>query len=354
MKKIISIILVAMMLLSVFIIPTTASAVATQLKIEVEGVPATIDKSDGSFTMKIKFTENVGYAYGSFHVKYDDTLLELDRDKVVYNDTIAPANTPGGVAGNYTAAFGKMGGDYWFDGIGEAITIPFKILAAGETEITIDEIKVRDNWSELVDVNDGVKTIKKSVTITDNGTPQSTTVPSAQTIVNVKVGAKNIYVNGSTKVSVELTNASGETTFVSNNTKVATVDATGKVTAKKTGKVVITATNNGVSSSVVINIAKRANTIKAKAKKLTVKAKSKKTVFKYKNAMTVTKAKGSLSFKKTSGDKRISVNKKTGKITIKKGLKKGKTYTFKVKVTAKGNTTYKAKSVTVKLKFKVK
>ncbi len=70
--------------------------------------------------------------------------------------------------------------------------------------------------------------------------------------------------------------------------------------------------------------------------------------------MKVTKAKGKLIFKKTTGNKKITVNKKTGKITVKKGLKKGKTYTIRIKVTAKGNNAYKAKSRLVKIKIKVK
>ena len=63
---------------------------------------------------------------------------------------------------------------------------------------------------------------------------------------------------------------------------------------------------------------------------------------------------GSLTFKKVKGNKKIKVNKKTGKITIKKGLKKG-TYKVKMKIRAKGNKNYKASSYkTVTFKIKVK
>lgn len=57
--------------------------------------------------------------------------------------------------------------------------------------------------------------------------------------------------------------------------------------------------------------------------------------------------KGSKDFKKS-----FKINSKTGKLTVRKGLKKG-TYTLKVKVQAKGNTNYKksaVKTVTVKIK----
>ncbi len=97
---------------------------------------------------------------------------------------------------------------------------------------------------------------------------------------------------------------------------------------------------------------KAKNTMKVKAKNVTVKAsklKSKKYTFK---AFTVTKAKGKVSYAKVSGSKALSVGKK-GNITVKKGTKRG-SYTIKVKITAKGSSKYLSKSVTKKVKVKVK
>ena len=92
----------------------------------------------------------------------------------------------------------------------------------------------------------------------------------------------------------------------------------------------------------------KAKTFSVKYKKLKKKSQalSKAKVFK------ITKAKGTVTFKKASGNKKITVSK-SGKITVKKGLKKG-TYTVKVKVTAKGNGAYKSKTVTAKVKVRVK
>lgn len=53
----------------------------------------------------------------------------------------------------------------------------------------------------------------------------------------------------------------------------------------------------------------------------------------------VDNAKGKVSYKKVSGSKRLTVNKKTGKVTIKKNTKAG-SYEAKVKITAKGNSKY--------------
>lgn len=68
----------------------------------------------------------------------------------------------------------------------------------------------------------------------------------------------------------------------------------------------------------------------------------------------INKGQGTITYAKSSGNKKITVNKKTGKITIKKGLKKG-TYKVKVKVQALGNNLYKkskVKTVTVRIRVK--
>ena len=53
------------------------------------------------------------------------------------------------------------------------------------------------------------------------------------------------------------------------------------------------------------------------------------------------------------GNKKIVINKKSGKVTVKKGLKKGK-YKVTVAVKATGNANYKAKTVKVAFTVKVK
>ena len=64
-------------------------------------------------------------------------------------------------------------------------------------------------------------------------------------------------------------------------------------------------------------------------------------------AMKISKAKGSLTYKKKSGNKNITINKKTGKITVKKGINRS-FYTVTVAVKAAGNKTHSSvtKSVT--------
>jgi hypothetical protein len=80
--------------------------------------------------------------------------------------------------------------------------------------------------------------------------------------------------------------------------------------------------------------------------------KKKNQVITIKKAFTVSKAQGKVTYKKAGGNAKIVINS-AGKITVKKGLKKG-TYKLKVKVTAAGNTTYKAGAKTVTVTIKVK
>lgn len=67
---------------------------------------------------------------------------------------------------------------------------------------------------------------------------------------------------------------------------------------------------------------------------------------------TIRNKKGTLSYKKNSGNKNITVNTKTGKITVAKGLSKG-TYKIKYKITVSGNKYYKKANKTLTISIKV-
>lgn len=115
------------------------------------------------------------------------------------------------------------------------------------------------------------------------------------------------------------------------------------------------ATVNGWVKNLTVKNNKAPNPMTAKGKKVTVKfnaLKKKKQTIAVKSAYKVSKAQGKVSYKKTNGNRSITVAK-TGKITVKKGVKKG-IYKVKVKLTASGNANYKAgtKIVTVTLSVK--
>jgi hypothetical protein len=103
------------------------------------------------------------------------------------------------------------------------------------------------------------------------------------------------------------------------------------------------------------NNTKATNPLSAKGKTLTMKRstlKKKKLTFARSKAFTVTGARDTVTFAKASGNAKLVVSK-AGTVTVKKGLKKG-TYYLKVKVTAAGNSSYKAASKTVTVTVRVK
>ena len=96
----------------------------------------------------------------------------------------------------------------------------------------------------------------------------------------------------------------------------------------------------------------KAKTVKIKYSKLS----DKKQIIKTKKAFALTGAKGKVTYKVAKYDKKakkkIKVSR-TGKIMVKKGLKKG-TYRLKIAVTAAGNANYDAVTKVVTLKVRVK
>ena len=104
-------------------------------------------------------------------------------------------------------------------------------------------------------------------------------------------------------------------------------------------------------------ITKATNPLTVKGKTYTIKrSKVKKATQKFAATKVLTfksKGKGTLTYTKSSGNKKITIAKKTGKVTVKKGLKKGK-YKVKVKVRAAGTANYKSRTRTVTFTVRVK
>ncbi len=111
--------------------------------------------------------------------------------------------------------------------------------------------------------------------------------------------------------------------------------------------------SGGAANCKRCGIAGEKNTIYAKGKTAAVKySKKKNRTIKRSKAITVKNAKGAVTYKKSKGNKKIKVAK-NGKITVAKGLKKG-TYKVKIKVKAAGEGLYKPATKTVTVKVVVK
>ena len=98
---------------------------------------------------------------------------------------------------------------------------------------------------------------------------------------------------------------------------------------------------------------KKTNPMRLTGKTITTSAYKTKS-FKISKAVKISKAKGKLKYKKITGDSKIKINKKSGKVTVKKGLARGMTYTVMMEITAKGNKKYKKTTQTVFFYIKVK
>ena len=114
---------------------------------------------------------------------------------------------------------------------------------------------------------------------------------------------------------------------------------------------------SGASISKTFTIAKAAQNPSVTAKTKTVKVKKVKKKKQTVAPLTVKNAQGTVTYTGVGTNKKskkaLSINKKTGKITVKKKTKKG-TYKMKVTVKAAGNNNYNAKTVTKTVTVKVK
>ena len=133
-----------------------------------------------------------------------------------------------------------------------------------------------------------------------------------------------------------------------NNVKAGTASATIKFNGK----------NYTGTKKLTFKIKKAANALTIKAKTATLKysnVKKKAQVLTVGKVIAFTKkGNGKMSYAKVSGNKGITINKTTGKVTVKKGLKKG-TYKVKAKARAAGDANHNAsawKTVTFKVVVK--
>lgn len=298
MKKLFSVLLSLLLFVSVFGISTNAFAQDTTIRTDEElkvndtvEVPIYVDNG----------TNLLGFG---FEVSYNEEVLQpvsVTKDELISN-------------GSFNDSIGT-----------DKYNNPFRVVWAG---------------SSVLNNNGLLFTIKFNV------------IGSAKTTVTVKTMPNDTYDKDYNKVSV-----SELKIVIAQKCKHNYIETiTKKPTCTETGiKKFECAICGNVYNETIAKLPKKANTLTVKAKKPTVKftkLKKKNQTIALKNVMTVSKAQGKVTFKKASGNKKITVAK-NGKITVKKGLKKG-TYKIKVKVTAAGTAEYKTATKTVTIAIKVK
>ena len=209
------------------------------------------------------------------------------------------------------------------------------------------------SWSDASSKRAGTYT----VTITGKGNYTGTTKATyqinkdSQTVTVPKTAYTKTFGKAAFSLGAK-TNGDGALKYATSNPKVVTVSAAGKVSIKGAGNAKITVyaaagTNYNKSSkkNVAITVNQAVNPLIIKALTATVNysavKKKTQTLPASKVISITTKGQGTITYSKVSGNQKIAINQSTGKVTVKKGLKKG-TYKVKVKVKAAGNANYKA------------
>lgn len=361
-KKAVSVILAALMLISVFVAaPITVNAGAPTYLDPSEEEPDNSEPDTNKAIDSSAFSILNPVESGTYYVnKSIELQVGISRYYYSYSANGTPQNsanvikleiTKGNDVSNYTF-------NYYNDDVGYYLTDTFVPKSAGvytlkayyqgdyEGSINFEVKELPTKTANTLAVSSSVKTVKATAL-----------QKKSQTIKPVAI--KNA--KGSVKVSKDKSN-----TTSSIYSKVSVNSSTGTVTIKKgvykagTYKIGLSITAKGndnynsktISKTVTFKIKGKAlNTIKVKAASKTLKTsalnKSKKTV----KLLTIKNAKGAVKVAKvkkgTSSSiyNKISVNKKTGAITLNKGNYKKGTYKVKLKITAKGNSLYKSKTI---------
>lgn len=322
----------------------------------------TITKNEnGSFSVAVTdFGKNVrafeavnasDYTKASYKVAkdlYDELDKTVDEDITedqikAFNDAVAglqPVASEASVKAlkDAVAAAKKISSKYYsttsYTALTKAVTAAEKVLAS--EDVSDSAVKA---------ATEAVKAAQKKLV---KLTSQSITGVSSK--YSKKYGDKAFTLKAKAKTTVS---------YKSSNEKVVTVDKNGKVTIKGAGTAKITVTAKKTTQyceatkTITITVAKISPTVKTKVSTKTYKyatLKKKAQVFTLGASVN---SKGTLSYKKLSGSSAIKIDAKTGKLTVKKGLKKG-TYKVKaqIKAAARGNYNAGSKTVTVTVKVK--
>ena len=247
---------------------------------------------------------------------------------------------------SYSVAYGSSG----FSLNAKADT-PLTYHSDSPSVVTVSNtglVTIKGVGTAKITINSSKAGVSETVTITvSKGTQKFTGVKSSYT---KELGSKAFSLNAK---------APGTITYKSSNSSVVSVSKTGKITIKKAGTAKITLTAaatskyNKATKTITIKVTKKVPSIKVKT---TSKAIKKTDVNKKAQSFSLNasvNSNGKISYEKVSGSKQLSINKTTGKITVKKGTSTG-TYKADIKLTAaaKGEYGTSAKTITITVNVK--
>ena len=250
-KKLISLLLTAVMLL--MLIPTTAFAYdAPTLNLK-----ANYDTKTKVVTLKVTMGAVSNLGALDYHVKYDATKLEAVSGSLVGKNFLSGETAVLNVGTDYVAASWSTMKAVNLSNETEIMEVKFvaKENMSGECKFEFDpEITSFGHVSG----EDSSSTPGAGSTLTANVTLPA--APKPVTKVELDKTEITLSVNGTSQLTATVTPADADNTAVrwqSKNTKIATVDNTGKVTGVKVGKTEVTATScdgTKIVATCVVNV----------------------------------------------------------------------------------------------------
>jgi uncharacterized protein YjdB len=200
-----------------------------------------------------------GIQRNCYKIVIDDSTVVMDRTTVQIHNTLEPTTQPTTEATQPTTATSKK----------TTITLAkssASIYVKGTAKInaTVKNGKGTTTYSSSntkvakVDKNGKVTAIKKgtaTITVKNNKVSKTFKV----TVKNPKIGNDLVVLSlqkGNKTTTLKIIGQIGKATFTSSNKKVATVNSSGKITAKKVGKAIITIKTNGVKLKCYMQVVK--------------------------------------------------------------------------------------------------
>ena len=209
--------------------------------------------------------------------------------------------------------------------------------------VKIESITLTPNTDYTLSFENNINAGTATMTITGIGIYEGTKTATFKiNKATQSITASNLSLTFSDSGMITASGNKGSLSYKSSNTAIATVDSTGKVTAKGAGKATITITAaatsnyNAATKTITVTVAKKSQSITAKAAATSIAVGETTTV-------SITGAKGTESFK--SSDTSIAtVDSKTGTVTAKK------VGTVKITATSAATANYNAASKTITIK----
>ena len=264
-----------------------------------------------------------------------------------YVDAVDTAQEIGSTGTEYTASIEEEGG-YAYLRFTPAETAYYNVYTTGEYDVYA--YLYNSNWECMAEDDDSADGINASIT----------TLLEADTTYYIVIRHALNSITCSCGVVVEqIDDLSGEYDYGtdddssgsdSSGTDSSGTDNSGSDSSGSGSNTGSVSGSTGGSSGTAAKASQKITIKKAQMKKTfkAKKLKKKSQTFKLK---ATTSGDGKITYKKTKGNKKITISK-TGKVTVKKGLKKS-TYKVKVKITAAATSKCKKASVTKTITIKV-